>query len=101
MASRNQQKSEQEYFRDIIGFGGDFLFADNIDEARLMVVQNNGFMPIDDVPTHIGNATTKIPLMRRDKPITQHYCAFWKIDNSGYYVEEFADMLKSVFIDNR
>lgn len=25
------------------------------------------------------------------------YCAFWEKDNSGYYIEEFADILKSCF----
>lgn len=24
-------------------------------------------------------------------------CAFWKADNSGYYIEEFANILKSKF----
>ena len=68
-----------------------------MDEARLMVVQNNGFMPIDEGPGPFGNATTRIPLCRKDSPVTRHYCAFWKTDNSGYYVEEFADILKVVF----
>lgn len=99
IASKGQQRTEQEYYSDIFGFQGDFLFADNMDEARLMVVQNNGFMPIDHGTEIPGNTTTRIPLCRRDTPITRHYCAFWKTDNSGYYVEEFADMLKGVFAD--
>ena len=97
VASKNQQKTEQEYYRDIFGFHGDFLFADSLEEARLMVVQNNGFMPIDEGPEPFGNTTTRIPLCRRERPVTRHYCAFWKTDNSGYYVEEFARMLKAVF----
>lgn len=100
IASKSQQKTEQEYYRDIFGFQGDFLFADSMEEARLMVVQNNGFMPVDESPEPLGNTTTRIPLRRRDNPITRHYCAFWKIDNSGYYVEEFADMLKEVFLQD-
>ena len=97
IASKKQQKTEQEYYRDIFGFQGDFLFADSMDEARLMVVQNNGFMPVDEGPEALGNTTTRIPLCRREHPVMRHYCAFWKVDNSGYYVEEFADMLKEVF----
>lgn len=97
IAGKNQQKAEQEYYSDIFGFKGDFLFADSIDEARLMVVQNNGFMPVDEGPGPVGNTTTRIPLYRKDRPITRHYCVFWKTDNSGYYVEEFAEMLKEVF----
>ena len=97
VVSKKQQKTEQEYYSDIFGFQGDFLFADSVEEARLMVVQNNGFMPVDDSQELIGNTTTKIPLYRKDHPITRHYCAFWKTDNSGYYVEEFAGMLKKEF----
>lgn len=97
IASKSQQKTEQEYYKDIFGFQGDFLFAENMDEARLMVVQNNGFMPVDEGPAALGNTTTRIPLRRRENPVTRHYCAFWKMDNSGYYVEEFAEMLKTVF----
>lgn len=97
IASKNQQKTEQEYYSDIFGFQGDFLFADNMDEARLMVVQNNGFMLVDEGPEVLGNTTVRIPLFRREHPVTRHYCVFWKVDNSGYYVEEFADMLKALF----
>ena len=97
VASKSRQKTEAEYYSDIFGFHGDFLFADSMDEARLMVVQNNGFMPIDEGPGPFGNTTTRIPLCRKDSPITRHYCAFWKTDNSGYYVEEFAGILKAVF----
>ena len=93
----DRQKTETGYYSNIFGFHGDFLFAGNMDEARLMVVQNNGIMSIDKGPRPSGNATTGIPLCRKDSPITRHYCAFWKTDNSGYYVEEFTDILKAVF----
>ena len=94
VASRGQQRTEQAYYREIFGFQGDYLFADSMDEARVMVVQNNGFMPIDDGVEQTGNATTRIPLCRGDHSIRRHYCAFWKTDNSGYYIEEFAELLK-------
>ena len=97
VAGESRQKTETEYYSDIFGFRGDFLFADSMDEARLMVVQNNGFMPVDETSGIFGNTTTRIPLCRRERPVTRHYCAFWKTDNSGYYVEEFAKTLKAVF----
>ena len=59
-----------------------------------MVVQNNGFMPIDDGVERTGDTTVRIPLCRGDRPIRRHYCVFWKTNNSGYYVEEFAEFLK-------
>ena len=97
VAGESWQKTEAEYYSDYFGFQGDFLFADSMEEARLMVVQNNGFMPVDETSGIFGNTTIRIPLCRKDRPVTRHYCAFWKTDNSGYYVEEFAKMLKAVF----
>ena len=97
IASKKQQKTEQAYFSEIIGIQSDFLFANSLDEARLMAVQNNGYLLIDEDAERVGNTTKRIPLCRREKPVTQHYCAFWKMDNSGYYVEEFAEILKEVF----
>ena len=98
IASKGQQRTEQTYYQEIFGFQSDFLFADNMDEARVMVVQNNGFMPIDDGAEQIGDTTVRLPLWRGDRPIRQHYCAFWKTDNSGYYVEEFAELLKAALL---
>jgi hypothetical protein len=38
-----------------------------------------------------------IPLLKNKEPLKRRYCAFWKLDNSGYYVETFADILKEQF----
>jgi hypothetical protein len=35
--------------------------------------------------------------VRGEEPILRSYCAGWKKDNSGYYVEEFAELLKTQF----
>ena len=42
-------------------------------------------------------SVSRIPLVRNQVPVKKTYCAFWKKDNSGYYIEEFADILKSCF----
>ncbi len=99
VASQNQQDNEVTYYRDVIGFTGEFLFAENIEEARLMVIGGKGFMPIDggEKPVQFSTTIHRLTLCRNDKPVKRNYCAFWKTDNSGYYVEEFADMLKAQF----
>lgn len=99
IASKDQQRTEQDYYRTIIGIESDILFASNLEEARLMTVQNNGFMPVDEGSPIYGNTTRRILLYRGEKVLRTHYCAFWKADNSGYYVEEFAEFLKSEFIN--
>ncbi len=100
VASASQQENEQTYYHDIVGLKGEFLFAENLEEARLLVIGGKGFMPVegDGQPVQQFGATLhRVPLFRSGKPIRRNYCAFWKADNSGYYIEEFADILKSKF----
>ena len=44
-----------------------------------------------------GGAIVRVPLMRAEAPILRSYCAFWKKDNSGYFVEAFAKLLQAQF----
>lgn len=99
VASETQQEAEREYYHDVIGFRGGFLYAENLEEARMMVLSRKGFLPVDgtDKTTYAGNSVVRIPLVRGEEPVVRKYCAFWKKDNSGYYVEEFAEILKSQF----
>lgn len=99
IASPEQQENERTYYQEIVGIKGDFLFAGNFEEARLLVIGGKGFMPIEGGENEPGFAAAlrRILLTRKGKPIKRNYCAFWKTDNSGYYIEEFADILKSKF----
>lgn len=93
------QKEEQNYYEKIIGLKGPFLFADNIQEARLKLITGQGYLPVDVIGEQVwfDTAVSRIPLTRNDEPIRKTYCAFWKKDNSGYYIEDFAEILKSCF----
>ena len=104
VASPGQQDTEQTYYREVLGIQSDFQFAENIEEARLLVVGGKGFMPIEGGTQELGSAASlsRVLLTRRGNPIKRTYCAFWKEDNSGYYIEAFADILKSKFLpDNK
>lgn len=99
IASPEQKNNERIYYQKIVGIKGDFLFAENMEEARLWVIGGKGFMPIEGGENEPGFAATlrRVLLTRKGKPIKRNYCAFWKTDNSGYYIEDFADILKSKF----
>ena len=99
VASKEQRENEQEYYQGVVGFQGDFLYAENLEEARLMVIGGQGFMPVEGVKRaeNFGSSISRIPLFRGDSQITRNYCAFWKQENSDYYIEEFADILKRQF----
>ena len=93
------QKEEQDYYENIIGLRGDFLFADTVQEARLKIITGQGYMPVDVIGEQVwfDTSVSRIPLVRNQSPVKKTYCAFWKKDNSGYYIEEFAQILKSCF----
>jgi DNA-binding transcriptional LysR family regulator len=99
VASVGQRENEQKYYHDIVGIQGEFIFAENLEEARMLVVGGKGFMPVEGLAfsTQFGISLRRIPLLRRGIPIRRNYCAFWKADNFGYYIEDFAKILKSKF----
>jgi hypothetical protein len=99
VASTGQKENEQKYYHDIVGIQGEFVFAENLEEARMLVVGGKGFMPVEGLASSVqfGVTMRRIPLLRGGKPIRRNYCAFWKADNSGYYIEDFAEILKSKF----
>lgn len=92
VASPEQQETERAYYKEVVGIQGDFLFAENLEDARLLVVGGKGFMPVEGGENEPGfaPALSRVLLARKGKPIKRTYCAFWKADNSGYYVEDFA-----------
>lgn len=101
VSSKEQRETEREYYYNIVGFRGEFLYAENLEEAYLMVLGNRGFLPVEGNGNAVrpgnGVSLARIPLMRGNEPVLRNYCAFWKRDNSGFYVEEFAEILKKCF----
>lgn len=96
----NNQQEEQDYYDSIVGLHGDFLFANTLQEARLMIITGQGYMPVDIIREQewFDSAVKRIPLTRNGEAVTKTYCAFWKKDNSGYYIEDFAEKLKEEFV---
>lgn len=99
VADESQQENESSFYSDILGFKGGFVFAKNMQEARLLVAAGSGVMPVEGIrsETYFDSAITLVPLFRDGKQIERKYCAFWKADNSGFYIEEFGEILKSQF----
>lgn len=97
--SANKQE-EQDYYDSIIGLHGDFLFADSLQEARLMIITGQGYMPVDVIGQQewVDSSVKRILLTRNGEPVTKTYCAFWKKENSEYYIEEFSEMLRKEFL---
>ena len=99
VASKEQQEEERRYYRDIVGFKGEFLFVGTMQEARVMAVSNRGVLPVEGQrgDTFFGATLRRVPLMRNGSPIRRTYCAFWKKDNANPYTQVFAELLEKQF----
>ena len=96
VSSREQRDTEAEYYRSILGFTNDFLYAETQEEARLMVIGNRGFLPVEAVGKlpEVSGAIKRVPLYRKNRRVTRKYCLFWPEERTGYYIEEFAEILR-------
>ena len=99
VASKEQQEEERRYYRDVVGFKGEFLFAETMQEARVMAVSNRGVLPVEgrQSDAFYGATLKRVPLLRGGSPIHRTYCVFWKKDNGNGQIEPFAQLLKEQF----
>lgn len=47
ISSKDQQSLEMEYYKNIYGVGEDFIFAESLEEAKLLVAGNRGYCLIE------------------------------------------------------
>lgn len=100
VSSEAERENEAEYYHTIVGLQGEKLFAENMEEARTLVISGKGFMPSEGTPIQgsLGTNIVRIPLYRGIEPIRRNYCAFWKKENTKKLSEEFAEILRCKFI---
>ena len=98
IAPSQQEHNEEMFYREYLGVKGEFIFAENLEEAHLMVVSNKGYFPIDFNELPKESAMAKyIPIVHKDKHMYRKYYAFWRAESTKQYIEEFAAILKSNF----
>lgn len=96
----NEQADEEKYCQEVLGINGDFITADTYDEATLMATLGQGYVIINDrIKKNItpNDNLISLPLYNGNQRLEQKYYAFWKADNSGYYIESFFDILQNQF----
>ena len=99
IAAPDQEDVERNYYRDVLGFRSDFLFARSREEGRLMVAGNRGFMPVETRAQagRTGSAIRRIPLVGQDGQLKTEYYCYWPKNRTNRLVEEFADILAGLF----
>ena len=98
VSSAEQRDNERDYYRDIVGLQGDFLYAGSLEEGRLLAAGGKGFLLLEGADAgQDGSLLRRVPLTRSGRPLLHNYCAFWSRENTGRSVHAFADVLKAQF----
>lgn len=94
-----QAATEEAYYREVLGVQGDFVQAKNYDDAQMLIAANQGYLITNQrTQTQLDHDIVHlIPLVKGGRQLKQQYYAYWKADNSGYYIESFAELLKQNF----
>ncbi len=100
IASKEQRQTEQAYYQDILGIKSAFLFAANLEEARILTAGGKGYLPLletkRDLP-QMGASLRRVPLYKGTEQLRRSYYAFWKKDRATPLIEEFASLLSTQF----
>lgn len=99
IAAEDQEDTEREYYRDVLGFRSDFLFARSREDGHMMVAGNRGFMPLETRAQsgRTGGALRRIPLVGQGGQLKSEYYCYWIRDRTNNLVEEFAGILQGMF----
>ena len=99
IASREQREAEQEYYQNTLGLGGSYLFAPSLEDGRLLVAGNRGFLPVESASPQppVEPSIHRVPVWQRGKPVLRNYCAFWRKDQPNPLTERFAEILRECF----
>ena len=93
-----REDSEREFYEKSLNLSHRFLYADSLEQARLMVASQRGYLPVDQIG-HLDKPMSgieRIELSYKGKPIQRNYFACWSKDKTNYYIEEFVRMYKEI-----
>lgn len=90
---------ERDYYTNYLDFKGDYLTANNLEDARIQVSANRGFLILEGVNNlpQMGMTIRRIPLYKEGKPYRKNYYAYWSKEKTDGYYQKFADILKRTF----
>lgn len=90
---------EEDYYRRVLGFTGGFIRTESIEQARMLVASNQGFLLIDDV----GTISPILPTIQRvdcymtkRQPLERNYCFFSQHSSKSEYKKTFVELFKTL-----
>ena len=103
ISTKEESETEETFYREYMGIKSDFLFAESLEEAHLMVVSGRGFMPVEFIgkPRQRENMVGYVPVFQNGKQLQRQYYAFWRADTVKDYVEDFAALLEQSLLTEK
>ena len=100
IVTKGREDTERDFYENTLGIGKQFLFCESLDEARLMAMSGRGYLLVESIKRETALPLVRLEVRRSDnQPIVRTYCAFWQKTRTGYYIEEFADILRKKFTE--
>lgn len=101
IAQGPRRAAERDYYKNVLNFACPFVFADSMEQARMMVAGNRGFLPIEAragaaVAQPGGTVIKRIPLANASGQLQRDYYAFWLEARGSWATKEFARILKDL-----
>ncbi|NLS61653.1 LysR family transcriptional regulator [Lactiplantibacillus plantarum] len=95
----DQRRALSNEYQNEFLTASEFVIAKSYDEAQMLIASNQGYLIINQrMRTQLDKDIVKmISLVKGDRKLIQNYYAYWQANNSGYYIETFAELLKQTF----
>ena len=95
IAPNYEENSEEIFYREYIGLKSEFIFAETLEEAHLMVLTNRGYFLTDFKDSAPKKELVRyIPIFNKKEQIKIKYFLFWRIENNKKNIEDFAEIMK-------
>ncbi len=96
VAPEGGEEDEQDFYREVLGIESRFVFARSLEEARLLAMSGDGYLPAEGVCSECPPPLERAELRRADgTKIIRSFSAFWMKDGKYGYKRAFADVLRS------
>lgn len=91
LTSKEQRDIEAAYYRNDVGVKSDFIFVENIEEARLLVLSNRGYMIVERPGENefFNQRVMLLELRNGSEPVRRTYGVFAKKERKNQLVKDF------------
>ena len=99
VADEKQRETEKDFYTQVLGFEGSFVFARSVEEARIMAAAGNGFLFGGSAApdTKPSEGIRILALYQGGKQAQIKYYLFWKKANANNYIRDFANVILEAF----